>query len=583
MTDNEFQAFVDSIRAVPYRAYYAGGGAAVMGHTVDFLLDERVSLGRWMNLARRAGSDRDILIPEQDRTGNGNLLFVTNYSKGLTLTDKGICDNHLWTVRHLTADDWEALEQKLADEARACILRDYGSHVMRTGASTPYAEAVIAAMRNARPAVTKSDRWGGVPNGYCRLSLSPDLSEMYGAKRADPSESMLFIAPILEEALIAIAQDSRNYAYLDDRPRPTNIELTLKPVHDAPDEICLAMSGPGIRQTTTVSSMPHAGTIDEVLRQLIDQYQRSRPRTSLSDITDAGEDPPAPELTPLQKEVQLLKVDGSQILLPSDCHLEQYAAIKKLMEAAGGKYQRGRFKFPSEAYAQAAMDAAMGGANLRKETQFFATSPEEAKKMLHDLDGDFQGGRMLEPSAGRGAIADEAHALGFSEIVLVESHPPHAQHLRSRNRSNELVIEKDFLSLTPKDIAPVDVVLMNPPFTAGAAIKHVSHALSFLHPTGQLSAIMPTNAGQGRGAAEARFGKILEILGNPVTHLSKDAFKHAGTGVSTKRVKIHMPDLLQALADNNLSDADVGLDLGDTWTLFQKEQELGSEPEAVKP
>lgn len=260
----------------------------------------------------------------------------------------------------------------------------------------------------------------------------------------------------------------------------------------------------------------------------------------------------------LEYEVASLIQDGHVIRLPS-VQLEHYPTIKKLLTNAGGKYGRNAFTFSSPQSASTALEAASGGRDLRKETQFFRTRDDVVEIALSFFDHrELRGTRALEPSAGDGAMADQLRDCGVSEVVTIENWPERASILKTKGYP---VIERDFLSVTPDDTGLFDVVLMNPPFSGGQDIAHVSHALQFLAPQGKLSAIMPANAGMRRDKKSQAFARLLALLDDPVTQLPAGSFAEAGTNVATINVHISMEELLRRVRKANIDPASLGLDL----------------------
>ncbi|MEL6427473.1 MAG: DUF4942 domain-containing protein, partial [Pseudomonadota bacterium] len=93
-----------------------------------------------------------------------------------------------------------------------------------------------------------------------------------------------------------------------------------------------------------------------------------------------------------------------------------------------------------------------------KDLQFYAT-PADAVAFLLDDFHIRQGARVLEPSAGEGAIAKAAIAKG-ARVDCVEIHPSRAETLQGIGA--EAVMIRNFLTMRPAAI--YDAVLMNPPF-----------------------------------------------------------------------------------------------------------------------
>lgn len=99
--------------------------------------------------------------------------------------------------------------------------------------------------------------------------------------------------------------------------------------------------------------------------------------------------------------------------------------------------------------------------------------------------------RVLEPSAGTGALADAiVRAAPDAQIQCIEVSPLFCRVLESKGFK---AIEGDFLATEPTPNAGFDAVLMNPPFGAGRWKAHLEHAARFVRPGGRLVAIVPWN------------------------------------------------------------------------------------------
>jgi hypothetical protein len=106
---------------------------------------------------------------------------------------------------------------------------------------------------------------------------------------------------------------------------------------------------------------------------------------------------------------------------------------------------------------------------------FYPTPPEVAATMLDPL--DLQGAVILEPSAGSGNLVAECLIRGAARVVACENEPKLRSLLAGGDaaRTGRLqIIGEDFLQLQAGDVATVDAIVMNPPFSAGAA--HLLHA-----------------------------------------------------------------------------------------------------------
>jgi phospholipid N-methyltransferase len=189
---------------------------------------------------------------------------------------------------------------------------------------------------------------------------------------------------------------------------------------------------------------------------------------------------------------------------------------------------------PSPAADFEAMRAALknGGVQVVVAPQLFPTPASLADEAAELLDLQ-PGNRLLEPSAGTGALIDAARRVAGSdlEVVAVEISGPLCQALESRRVSR--VIHADFLSVAASENpGKFDRILMNPPFENAADIRHIQHARHFLRPGGRLVAIC---------ADGPRQRERLQPIASEYRPLPPGSFKSAGTMVNTALVVIDAP------------------------------------------
>lgn len=253
---------------------------------------------------------------------------------------------------------------------------------------------------------------------------------------------------------------------------------------------------------------------------------------------------PPPDASPAEStlvdEMGMLTVHGRRIELPTR-QLAHYPRIKALIQAAGGTYTRNGFTFGPGCDANALLMQLRAGEqpNPKKDRQAFFT-PEPLAFETVALAGDLSGRRVLEPSAGEGALADAARGAG-AEVLAIENHALSAQILRDKGHK---VIERDFLSVSPSETGLFDAVIANPPFTGNQDIAHVTHMWRFLRPEGVLISLLSPGWRGGRSKAQREFREFAEKVHARVEVLPAGAFKTAGTNATVLR--IHMVKPLEA-------------------------------------
>lgn len=239
----------------------------------------------------------------------------------------------------------------------------------------------------------------------------------------------------------------------------------------------------------------------------------------------------------LDGEVALLTEQDGCIVLPEEA-LVHYAEIKSLILKGGGHYDCGAFRFPSGIDAARVLSDLRSGSvtNRKQERQAFFTPLEEAHRVCR-APGELAGLRVLEPSAGHGALADVASSAG-ARLVLIENDPVSIQVLRKKGYD---VVERDFLQVNPEDIGLFDVVVANPPFSRLLDVTHVLHMARFVKAGGCISTIMSTAWETSSNRRAAAFREFLSAHNATVTQIAAGAFKCAGTGIATTHVFFRVP------------------------------------------
>jgi protein-L-isoaspartate O-methyltransferase len=135
--------------------------------------------------------------------------------------------------------------------------------------------------------------------------------------------------------------------------------------------------------------------------------------------------------------------------------------------------------------------------------------------------------RVLEPSAGTGALLSVLNPAGHGTTQAVEINPTLANEL---HRKFPLigVVCADFLSCG-SELGTFDRVIMNPPFANGQDIHHIEHALTFLKDGGKLVAVC---------ANGPRQREKLMPLADQWIDLPAGSFEEQGTSVNAAIVVI---------------------------------------------
>lgn len=230
--------------------------------------------------------------------------------------------------------------------------------------------------------------------------------------------------------------------------------------------------------------------------------------------------------------------DGPRLVLAGPrMNGKTYQRVNEVLEAAGGRWARTAeaHLFPLDAAKAIAPVLASGQVvtlrEKRNQAQYFPT-PAPVVGQLIDLAVIRPGMEVLEPSAGSGAIAAAARQGGV--VDCFEQDPGYAAVLAETGAVRSVQVT-DFLSVPAHP--RYDRVVMNPPFTKGADITHVQHALRFLKPGGLLIAVMSWAVTE-QNCRTAKFRALAEARGATVEAVPEKAFSESGTNIPTVIVRI---------------------------------------------
>lgn len=232
-------------------------------------------------------------------------------------------------------------------------------------------------------------------------------------------------------------------------------------------------------------------------------------------------------------------MDGARLVLVGQLDRKLYEQTNKVLEAAGGKWDRKAkaHVFPVDAAAAMEQIIQTGEVTLIRTIQqdfgYFPTPPAVVARLL-ELADITPGMSVLEPSAGQGAIAHALVAAG-GEVDMVEVLPANFCVLAEEVAANAAHLG-DFLAIEPDP--EYDRVVMNPPFAKQADIHHVNHALKFLKPDGLLVSVMSAGVSFRDNRLTQDFRDLVRARGGDIEALPDGAFKDSGTGVRTLIVTI---------------------------------------------
>ena len=218
---------------------------------------------------------------------------------------------------------------------------------------------------------------------------------------------------------------------------------------------------------------------------------------------------------------------------------KSYATVKQWVEEAGGKWTGGKvqgFTFDFDATRVASVLMQGKRCNLQQDFQFFATPPEVADWLV-SLAGDFSPDcKVLEPSAGTGAIIDAIHRVQPDVVVdCYELMPENKEKLSKLDHIR--LLGDDFTQA--EHPSEYDLIVANPPFSKNQDIRHVMQMYQDLKPGGTVAAITSRHWQQASEKACKDFRAFLEEVSAQVYEIEEGAFKKSGTGVGTIAIVIN--------------------------------------------
>lgn len=240
-------------------------------------------------------------------------------------------------------------------------------------------------------------------------------------------------------------------------------------------------------------------------------------------------------------------LDGPRLMLTGQLDRKLYVDTNKVLEAAGGKWNRTAKAHVFEGDAIEVIEPIiLTGEYSRIKQDFgqFDTPPALVERLI-ELAGIEPGMWVLEPSAGIGNIAvaliergalvetcemDEKRCAQLTMRILKLNETQATASCIGRNAN--------FLTVDPGEDPSFDRVVMNPPFARQADIDHVLHALKFLKPGGRLVSVMSAGVMFRADKRATGFRDLVAAKGGVIERLPDGAFKDSGTMVNTCIVTI---------------------------------------------
>lgn len=226
------------------------------------------------------------------------------------------------------------------------------------------------------------------------------------------------------------------------------------------------------------------------------------------------------------------RCDGNVYYLPQrQLDRKMYESVNKVLTALGGKWNRSSKGHVFGVECADVLDGAIESGTYTKPSDMgWFPTPQVIAERVVDMADIHDGMRVLEPSAGTGALAGVAIMEHVADVRCVEIDAGRAMMIRDTWGCDCMCA--DFLQVLPEPV--YDRVVMNPPFAKRADIHHVNHALKFLKPGGKLVSIMSG----GIAFREDRLTTDFRAQCESIEALPDGAFHESGTDVRTVVVVI---------------------------------------------
>lgn len=230
----------------------------------------------------------------------------------------------------------------------------------------------------------------------------------------------------------------------------------------------------------------------------------------------------SPEVTDILSRAVI--TDNLLVLPPGQLERKLYEQVAKAIKAAGGAWRTKKqgFVFDSDPRAKLGLALSTGVVIDEKKLRQAFYTPAAVAAEIAKL-SDVKGHRVLEPSAGGGALVEACLAHGARQVDCIELEPTCSEQLMGPGR---VVTIANFLEIGPYH--QFDRIVMNPPFTKNQDVKHVTQAKEWLAPGGKLFAVVPDKENP----------KLAAIGAELVKRFPAGAFKESGTAVATRLIRI---------------------------------------------
>ena len=246
------------------------------------------------------------------------------------------------------------------------------------------------------------------------------------------------------------------------------------------------------------------------------------------------------------QDLQQCIIDGNCVRLPDyQFPAKSFTKVKRLIEGIGGNWstQTQAFEFtqaPDELFQRICDGETINlERDFKKRYQFFPT-PKAVLRLIEDRIHIGRDMRVLEPSAGQGAICKHLRSLFPNhdwQLDVCEINSDFHPVLEGMDCN---IVGTDFLQMS----APrrgYHLIVANPPFSGGQDVIHFMRMYDLLAPGGRLLCVMSQNIASSK---QSEYADVREWLGyyfHELIEIPKGSFRSSGTNVKTYLVQIDKP------------------------------------------
>lgn len=168
---------------------------------------------------------------------------------------------------------------------------------------------------------------------------------------------------------------------------------------------------------------------------------------------------------------------------------------------------------------------------------FYPTPKEVIESML--ANSSVANKIILEPSAGKGDIVDYLISAGAKEVIACELNNDLCKILMTKCN----IIANDFLTLKSEDVSHIDMIVMNPPFSADE--DHILHAYDIAPPGCEIISLCNSSILTGyRTTKQEKLFELIDLYG-----FSDDLGRCFDTAERTTHVYVSMVVLYKPKSD----------------------------------